>query len=512
MKFALVHLSGSRRGETHYFEHAHVILGSDPRADVCFPPDNRFPVAPLQAEVFQTDCVIRLRNYEPEARTLVNRVPVDDIVLHDGDLIQLGPKGPRLRFRIRPAEYARCKKIREMLQDAKDVAADGRAAGFPAIRSFIGQLAYEFCRNASLLTQAAVLGLLILLIGLVGGLAYYNYAIQRAYQEHLAVLLKELEASRLSEAELIRRTNEERQRLAETLAAHEAETNRVLALLEEQRQKGAPQQELQALAERLKILETERTTAEALIKRYGPSVCFLYLAYGFTRKGSPEPPSVLLEYTGTGFLANAEGLMVTNRHITEPWSMDPRGTADMIKAGLEPKLVALRAYFPGRSEPHEVSLVRFSDRGDVALGRLSPVPEGIAPIPIRRPPPQGIPGEAVVVLGYPAGIEGVLARLEDKRATTILKGADRSLQKLVQDIANQAGIRPLATQGHISDVVPNRIIYDAQTTSGGSGSPVFNRHGEVIAVHSAIMTRFGAIGFGVPVDAVIELLAPQPER
>lgn len=512
MTFALVHLSGSRRGETEYLDHAHAILGSDPRADVRFPPDDRFPVAPLQAEVFQSDCEIRLRNYEPEARTLVNQVPVDEVVLQDGDLIQLGPKGPRLRFRIRPTEYARCKKIREMMQDARDMAVDGRTGRLPAIRTFIGQLAYEFRRNASLLTQAAVLGLLILLIGLVGGLAYYNYLTQRAHQEHLAALLKELEATRLSEAELIRRMNQERQRLAETLAAHEAETNRVLALLEEQRQKGAPQQEIQAMAQRLKTLEAERTTAEVLIKRYGPSVCFLYLAYGFTQKGSPEPPSVLLEYTGTGFLVGAEGLMVTNRHITEPWSMDPRGTADMVKAGLEPRLVTLRAYFPGRPEPYEVALVRFSDRGDVALGRLSPVPAGITPIPLRRPPPQGIPGEAVVVLGYPAGIEGVLARIEDKMATALLKGADRSLQKLVQDVANQTGIRPLATQGHISDVVPNRIIYDAQTTSGGSGSPVFNSHGEVIAVHSAIMTRFGAIGFGVPIDAVIELLAPQPER
>ncbi|GIW54578.1 MAG: hypothetical protein KatS3mg082_0982 [Nitrospiraceae bacterium] len=318
-----------------------------------------------------------------------------------------------------------------------------------------------------------------------------------------------MQQSRLSEAELIRRTNEERRRLAETLAAHEAETNRVLALLEEQRQKGAPQQEIHALAQRLKTLETERTTAEVLIKRYGPSVCFLYLAYGFTQKGSPEPPSVLLEYTGTGFLVDAEGLMVTNRHMTEPWTMDPRATADMVKAGLEPKLVALRAYFPGRPEPHDVSLVRLSDRGDVAIGRLSPIPEGIAPIMIRRPPPRGIPGEAVVVLGYPAGIEGILARIEDKAAVALLKGADHNLQKLVQEVANQAAIRPLATQGHISDVVPNRIIYDAQTTSGGSGSPVFNSHGEVIAVHSAIMTRFGAIGFArPPIDAVLELLAP----
>jgi S1-C subfamily serine protease len=466
----------------------------------------------LQAELYQSECRVRLRNLEPASRTLVNDRPVDDVALADRDLIQLGPKGPTLRFRIRSAEYARCKKLREMLADARDVAGQGRLDGRASVGLFMRQLAYELRRNAPLLTQLAVLGLLVVLIGVVAGFVYYTYTIEQAHQRQIDALLKELQESRLSEAELIRRMNQERRRLAETLAAHEAETNRVLALLEEQRQKGAPQQEIQALAQRLKTLETERTTAEVLIKRYGPSVCFLYLAYGFAQKGSPEPPSVLLEYTGTGFLVDAEGLMVTNRHMTEPWTMDPRATADMVKAGLEPKLVALRAYFPGRPEPYDVSLVRLSDRGDVAIGRLSPIPEGIAPIMIRRPPPRGIPGEAVVVLGYPAGIEGILARIEDKAAVALLKGADHSLQKLVQEVANQAAIRPLATQGHISDVVPNRIIYDAQTTSGGSGSPVFDSHGEVIAVHSAIMTRFGAIGFGVPVDAVLELLAPQSER
>lgn len=113
-----------------------------------------------------------------------------------------------------------------------------------------------------------------------------------------------------------------------------------------------------------------------------------------------------------------------------------------------------------------------------------------------------------MILGYPVGVEGVLARLEDKTAVALLKGADHHFRKLVRDITGQGGIRPLVTQGHISDVVPNRIVYDAQTTAGGSGSPVFNRHGELIAVHAAIMTRFGAVGFGVPVTRALEFLSP----
>ncbi|MDF0642489.1 MAG: trypsin-like peptidase domain-containing protein [Nitrospira sp.] len=87
----------------------------------------------------------------------------------------------------------------------------------------------------------------------------------------------------------------------------------------------------------------------------------------------------------------------------------------------------------------------------------------------------------------------------------MLKGAGRNLQKLVQDLTGRNLIRPLTTQGHVSDAVPNRVIHDAQTTSGGSGSPIFNSQGELIAVHSSIMTRFGAVGSGVPIARVVEL-------
>jgi V8-like Glu-specific endopeptidase len=71
----------------------------------------------------------------------------------------------------------------------------------------------------------------------------------------------------------------------------------------------------------------------------------------------------------------------------------------------------------------------------------------------------------------------------------------------------QGRIWPLATQRHVADVVPNRILYDAQTTGGGRGSPVFDRNRALIAIHSATMTRFGAVSFGVPAERLRDLLS-----
>ena len=507
MKFALVHLSGQKRGETQYFDRPWLSLGSDPVNDVVFSPDGSHPVSPAHVELFQTDCDMRLRNRDPDVGTLLNDVPVEEAILADKDIVQLGPKGPKLRFRMRPTEYAACKLTREILEDARAVAAEAQGEGEGPIGSFVGQLAYDLRRHASRTTQVVVVGLLVLMVSVVTGAIYSGYKTRKVFERQMTALTQEIESSRRTQADLERRIAEARAKVAEALAARRAENDRLVAQVEEQRRRGASVEDVRALTVRLKVLEQERVGAEHLIRKYGSSVCFLYIAYGYVQKGEPGTvPSTLLEYMGTGFLVDAHGHIVTNRHITEPWSIDP-SFPGLTKTGMETKLVSLLAYFPGRREPYTAVLVRLSDVADVALGLLSPVPQGIAPIPIKAPGPKGKVGEGVVLLGYPAAAEGILARMDDDTAVALVKKHRGDLRALVQDIADRGAVRPLATQGHIGDIVANRIVYDAQTTGGGSGSPVFNSRGEVIAVNAATMTRFGGASFGVPIDIAVELLA-----
>lgn len=511
MKFALVHLSGRHKGRTQYFDRAWLSLGSDPVNDVVFSVDGSHPVSSVHAELFETDCDMRLRNRDPDVGTLLNNLPFEEAILNDTDLIQLGPKGPKLRFRIRPEEYAACKLASEILQDARDVAAEAQTEGGGAIRPFLGQLAYDVRRHASRTTQTVLVGLLVLLISGVSGAIYSSYKTRKAVEERMATFSKELESARRTQADIAQRITQERTKIAEALAARQAENDRLVALLEEQRRRGASPEKMQALTQRLNALEKERTSAEDLIKRYGSSVCFLYIGIGFVEKGRSEPVQTrLMEFTGTGFLVDDRGHIVTNRHVTEPWTMDPAAWAVYEKVGLEAKRFTLLAFFPGRREPHEVKLVQLSDVVDLALGQLSPVPKDIIPIPIRRPVPQGIVGEAVVLVGYPAGVEGVLARMEDQVAADLVRKHRPDLKALVQDVSDRGTVRPLATQGHVADIVPNRIVYDALTTGGGSGSPVFNSKGELIGVNAAVMTRFGGVGFGIPVAQVLALLSAGP--
>ena len=53
---------------------------------------------------------------------------------------------------------------------------------------------------------------------------------------------------------------------------------------------------------------------------------------------------------------------------------------------------------------------------------------------------------------------------------------------------------------------PTSLIYDAITTSGGSGDPVFGLDGTVIGVNFAIMRDFQGSNFGVPIRYARKLL------
>jgi len=116
-----------------------------------------------------------------------------------------------------------------------------------------------------------------------------------------------------------------------------------------------------------------------------------------------------------------------------------------------------------------------------------------------------VAGESVVLIGYPTGIEGILARA-GAEAAQIIAGDTSDVPQIVSRLAEQKLIRPTTTQGHIGDVLKDKIVYDAATTSGGSGGPLFNHEGKVVGVNFAILNGFGGSNLAIPVRYANELL------
>lgn len=59
------------------------------------------------------------------------------------------------------------------------------------------------------------------------------------------------------------------------------------------------------------------------------------------------------------------------------------------------------------------------------------------------------------------------------------------------EMAERGHIKPLATRGIISQVSQDIITYDAETAVGGSGGPVLDLGGSVVAINRAVVGQLG---------------------
>ncbi len=295
--------------------------------------------------------------------------------------------------------------------------------------------------------------------------------------------------------------------------------------------------ELTATRARLEALETERAAAERIISEYGAGVCLIQGSYAFyDSAGRPlryridtagravqgEDGDFDLDvaggggvrttiYFGTGFLADKGGLVLTNRHVGEPWWKDDEA-ALLIGQGFKPRMLTFRAFFPHETAPLALSVERLSEKADLALLRVDVRKRKIPVLPIDATRAAAVPGRPVVLVGYPTGLEAILAKADASVVKQILDGAGTNPERVTEALSRKGLIRPSTTQGHIGDVTRTDIVFDAPTTEGGSGGPVFNKAGAVIAVEYAVLQKFGGNAFGVPMHYAAELLRPPKKR
>ena len=165
------------------------------------------------------------------------------------------------------------------------------------------------------------------------------------------------------------------------------------------------------------------------------------------------------ELLGTGFVVDPSGIIATNLHVL--------GRLD------GPILVTLA----DKRELPAVEIVAYSEKHDLALVRIDA--RGLPALSLGDSD-KVRPGDAVVAIGHPLGLED-----------TVSNG-------LV------SAVRPLSEHLTVLQI-------SAPIAPGSSGGPLFDEHGDVVGVASAIMRGGADLGFGLPVSYVKELLAkPEP--
>jgi len=217
---------------------------------------------------------------------------------------------------------------------------------------------------------------------------------------------------------------------------------------------------------------------------------------------------LLVEYTGSGFLVDGRGYLITNKHVTTPWEVS-REYQPILQAGYEPRLYLFQVFFPNQSIPLQAEIIDHSDTEDVALLYANVSGLDIQPLLCQENPDQLQVGETVLVLGYPTGFDVLLARLSEQDLADIFGSENLSFDQMACDLARRNLIQPVATRGMCGRVSGGKIIYDAQTAIGGSGAPVFGSDGKVVAINTALLKGFPGTNFGIPIEEGLRLLRRQ---
>jgi serine protease Do len=180
------------------------------------------------------------------------------------------------------------------------------------------------------------------------------------------------------------------------------------------------------------------------------------------------PPGVARDVPGlgSGFIIDAQGLVLTNEHVV-------RGATELV--------VTLP---DGRD--FDAELVGSDDVTDLALLRLRNV-RGALPVAPLGTSSNLIIGEWVVAIGNPFGF--MLANAEATVTAGVVSGVNRNI------IAegSQDG------SGWYLDMIQT----DASINPGNSGGPLVNALGEVVGVNSSIISGSGGsvgLGFAIPID------------
>ena len=467
-------------------------------------------IAPAGGEPLEGGFVARLHQhgsgYEIEARQQkplwINGNQVETKQLQQRDLVEFGDKGSLARYRIHHQGDRLKRSLRDMLGDCIDYTRVSRKPRAARLKKALQDFTRDFLVETTLLFRISVVVALVVL----GVITYQQYRSGLQLQQQA-----ESSAHRLEDfARSLTRTNQE--------ALRPSDLNHL-------------RQELSDAAERLELLEQRSEASTRIIAGATRSIVFLQGAYSFrdseskrmlryqvdeegnllfTIRGQPlltlEGDGEIAErkFTGTAFVVSKSGALLTNRHVAQPWEDDASLEA-LIAEGFEPVLTKFVGYLPDVEAALPVELLIASDDSDLAVLVCGDAVDDLPWLHLSTRKPT--PGDEVIVMGYPTGMLSMLAQTGDEFIAQLQ--ADESLEfwGIARRLSEARFIRPLSSRGIVGQRSNSAVVYDADTTHGGSGGPVLDIDGNVIAINTAIIPEYGGSNFGIPIEYARQLLA-----
>ena len=471
MKAQFKFLSGARAGQVEAFRKGYIGLGRHPLSDVRFDAERDLDVSSRHAAIVRKTEGFVLQDLGSRNGTFVNRKQISgDTLLKDGDVIAFGANGPALEFHVVDSETdvapglgsaenlaERASSPREIYQAVQRPTAPRQSTGV--------RIAAEVARQTAQLRRTTkVLIVLLLVVGT--GFTWMQLDGRRRAGD-LATLQARADSLMAESRDLTTRFRTELQGVRDALKASQDETTR---LRRELASSGGDAASVARL--RVQLDDAERRQ-RALAGAVGGGVDYRAISH----QNQDAVAIVLVEYTdgqrfsGTAFAVDSNGTMVTNKHILvgEEGDKTPRRLGVIFSGSTQ----FWRADMIGVSPETDLGVIRVTIKGGTPRVRgLARTREGI-----ER-------GDPVAILGYPLGFD---LPMENRGGNPIAE--------------------PTLTVGTVSKALTSVTQVDAYGAPGSSGSPIFDRNGNVIAVlYGGERESNGKIIFAVPAYIAVDYL------
>ena len=501
----IIHVSSFNDRSTEVVTHDRIRVGTTDDCEVKVRL-SKVPATPTNdpvIELVRLNGIYRIESFNPALDVKLNGRPIKaNKGIYDGDEIWIGPSGPSIHFFPIESTAALVPGRRDGAHVAPFIEQAAMEASATARRDdakiFLREFTRELVREINPSTKIITFAILILAVvgALYIGFAQFNEA-RRGRR-----IIAEQQAQLVAQQEQLRRANEQ---LTKVIDSTERIQNTI-------------------------------AMGEMLRRNYGGGVCLISGSFTFVEQGTGRPlrypetqssesgeaiqngnenPALTpeghgaiaeFEFVGTGFHVG-DGFILTNRHVAQPWEADERAQSLNSSVKGQPRLKKLTAFFPELQQAIALKYKQAAQRDDLAVcmieskDRLPKIPV----LPVEKDAESAAIGKIVVTMGYPSGPDRLLALLDESEARSIQQRYG-SLDSELGYLAEKKLIKPLTTQGNITDLEARKIVYDARTGEGGSGGPLFGPSGRVIGVTNSIFTENAASNFAVPIRAAIALL------
>jgi putative serine protease PepD len=193
------------------------------------------------------------------------------------------------------------------------------------------------------------------------------------------------------------------------------------------------------------------TDVSGLYERVSPGVVSVE-----TRSGTGEA-------TGSGFVLDGDGYILTNDHVVDG--------ADSVRVRFDD------------GGPISARVVNADPSTDLALLKISPGDRKLTPLALGSSSALKV-GQPVIAIGNPYGLQGTLT-------TGVISALGRSIT------------------APNNFPIDNVVQTDAAINPGNSGGPLLDASGRVVGVNAQIATNTGAndgVGFAIPIDTAKQVI------